>query len=262
MEANFRQSWNDFFGLLTSLLLKWEEETLFDTMVDGLYSQLHNCTTTLQYLLLTMEVLLHDDEDNEPDNDFELDEDILSVVNKLQHLDSILRYKVLPEIECRKECSMSVAEVPLPRQNQPMQQRTGRRGRPSFVLDSEQVVQLRCMGFHWEQIANIVGVSVRTLHRKRKEADINDARQFSAISDEELCSQLAEIKLEFPDVGERMALGIFRSKGMIIPRRRIREAFHLIDPINTSMRWHTRIKRRTYSVPGPMSLWHIGEFPN
>ena len=35
---------------------------------------------------------------------------------------------------------------------------------------------------------------------------------------------------------------------------------HATDPINTAMRWRGQsISRRPYSVPGPNSLWHIGE---
>ena len=32
------------------------------------------------------------------------------------------------------------------------------------------------------------------------------------------------------------------------------------DPINTALRWRGNLSnRRPYSVPGPNSLWHIGE---
>ena len=34
---------------------------------------------------------------------------------------------------------------------------------------------------------------------------------------------------------------------------------HFIDPISTTLRWQPRIRRKLYSVPGPMSLWHIGK---
>ena len=102
-------------------------------------------------------------------------------------------------------------------------------------------------------------MSVRTLHRKRQDYNIAEALQFTTISDEELHSQLSLLKMEFPDVGERMAVGILRSKGFLFQRHRVREGMHIIDPINTSLRWHACIKRRRYSVPGPMSLWHIGK---
>lgn len=242
--AGFLRDWDSFFHLLTALLRKWEVGKTSEMQLDNLYSQLDNCTSTLQYLLVVM-----DSDQN--------DEDILVLVALLKELADALRKEVLPEIEQKKETVVSLTG-PIPKQNG-LQARTGKRGRPSFVVDIEQVVQLRCLGFKWKDIANVVGVSVRTLHRKRQEANVGECVQFSMLSDEEVCSQLVTMKQEFPDMGERMALGLFRSKGIFLPRRRVREAFHLVDPINTSLRWHARIKRRVYSVPGPMSLWHIGE---
>ena len=72
-------------------------------------------------------------------------------------------------------------------------------------------------------------------------------------------THICVIKQDMPDVGERMLQGALRSKGVIVPRRRIREAVHRVDPINVALRWQPRIKRRCYSVPGPNSLWHIGK---
>lgn len=61
-----------------------------------------------------------------------------------------------------------------------------------------------------------------------------------------------------PDIGERMMQGTLRSRGTVVPRRRVREVIHRIDPINVLLRWQPRIQRKPYSVPGPNSLWHLG----
>ena len=45
-------------------------------------------------------------------------------------------------------------------------------------------------------------------------------------------------------------------------RDTLRRAIHDKDPINTSLRWNAKIVRRSFSVPGPNSLWHIGNVLN
>ena len=97
-----------------------------------------------------------------------------------------------------------------------------------------------------------------TLYRRRKELGITDSTRFWNISDSHLKSLIVSIKTSFPDCGERIVIDALRSKGYIFPRSRVRVVIHEVDPINTSLRWHPRLLRKSYSVPGPMSLWHIG----
>ncbi len=42
-------------------------------------------------------------------------------------------------------------------------------GRPAFNITKEQIEQLRDTGMNWQTIANFLGVSERTLHRRRVE---------------------------------------------------------------------------------------------
>ena len=58
-----------------------------------------------------------------------------------------------------------------------------------------------------------------------------------------------------PHVGERIIIGHVRSLGLHITRERVRQSIRRVDPVNTSLRWHLHISS---SVPGPNSLWHIG----
>ena len=69
---------------------------------------------------------------------------------------------------------------------------------------------------------------------------------------------MQDTKEEFPDIGERLLMGMLHSKRIRFSRETLREVIHDIDPINTVLRWSTKIVRRSYSVPGPNSLWHIG----
>lgn len=108
----------------------------------------------------------------------------------------------------------------------------------------------------WTNIANLYGINRRTLYRKRVELGIPD--KYSLLTDEELLLEVSTIKDEMPQAGEKLLAGILSSQGIHVPRRRIREALHEVDPINTALRWAPRIKRRTYSVAGANALWHLG----
>lgn len=67
------------------------------------------------------------------------------------------------------------------------------------------------------------------------------------------------VKEQMPDIGERMVTGSLRSNGIHVPRRRVQQSLHRVDPINIALRWMPRIQRHPYSVPGPDSLWHLGK---
>ncbi len=107
-------------------------------------------------------------------------------------------------------------------------------------------------------IAKLFGVSQSTLYRRRNEANMTDCK-YTDISDDELVLKLRHIQESLPNSGERILSGSLRSSGIIVPRWRLREAIHRMDHVSSSLRWRPRIKRRPYSVPGPMSLWHIGK---
>ena len=68
---------------------------------------------------------------------------------------------------------------------------------------------------------------------------------------------MAGIKAEFENSGERMVIGILRSRGIHVPRQRVRDIIRRIDPINTALRWRAMHPRYQYDVPGPNALWHI-----
>ena len=124
------------------------------------------------------------------------------------------------------------------------------------MIDREQLEFLIELQFSWTDIANLYGISRRTLFRKRAELGIPS--KYSVLTDEELLSQVSSIKNEMPQAGEKMLAGILNSRGIHIPRTRVRETLHVVDPIATSLRWAPRIKRRPYSVPGANALWHLG----
>ena len=78
-------------------------------------------------------------------------------------------------------------------------------GRPAFKVKKEHIEQLRDTGMNWKQIANFLGVSARTLHRKRIEYGLE--KNFSEISDADLDKQVQEVLQLTPYSGESYIRG-------------------------------------------------------
>lgn len=134
------------------------------------------------------------------------------------------------------------------------------RGRPRFAIPREQILHLASMSFTWTQIAEILGVSRNTIYRRRLEYGLRDTR-VENITDAALRSVLLHVQREFPAMGEVMVWGRLQSMGFVVRRERLRRAIRELDPLHTALRWRGHLtNRRPYSVPGPNSLWHMGEF--
>ena len=121
-------------------------------------------------------------------------------------------------------------------------------GRPRTFVDRTQLEYLRALSFTWSEISTILDVSIKTLQRRAKEWNI---LTYSAISDQELDAVVSEILLEFPKAGEVMLNGHLRSKGIHTQRAKLRGSIRGHRMISS------RIRRRSYSVPGPNYLWHV-----
>ena len=147
----------------------------------------------------------------------------------------------------------------LTRYELPTEERPGpSRGRPRFYISRGQLQYLRSLSFSWSAIADILMVSRMTLYRRRVEFGLLDEPS-SVIGEEDLLSIVRDILREHPQVGQSFILGRLRSLGYRVTRERVRQAVRLCDPLSTALRWHGNpAYRRPYSVPGPNSLWHIG----
>jgi hypothetical protein len=77
----------------------------------------------------------------------------------------------------------------------------------------------------------------------------------SSIIDDELDSLLFRLRQHYRRAGLSMFDGMLRRLGHHVPRARIRQSLLRIDPVQRVFQRIT-IRRRTYSVPGPNSLWH------
>lgn len=109
-------------------------------------------------------------------------------------------------------------------------------------------------------IAQLLNVSRSTLYRRCKEMGLGSDADDNRITYNDLLPVVIDIKKDFPDFGERLLLGIQHSRGISCSRETLRQVVHDVDPIKTALRWNAKLCRRTYSVPGPNSLWHIGKF--
>jgi hypothetical protein len=65
-----------------------------------------------------------------------------------------------------------------------IQIRTG--GRPKFIIDWEVVLAYRCIGYQWVEIAEWLGISSKTLRRRRDEDNIPEPLPFSTITEAEI----------------------------------------------------------------------------
>ncbi len=80
---------------------------------------------------------------------------------------------------------------------------------------------------------------------------------YTEVSDEDMRSLIREFRMDYPDIGESMAAGLFRSRGYRVTRARIRSALRTEDPLSSALKWPGGLtRRRIYSVAGPNSLWH------
>ena len=94
-------------------------------------------------------------------------------------------------------------------------------GRPSFIVDTEQVNVLPEYHFNWTQIANIIDIHCSTLWRKLKKCWYNFEEKCSTISPEELKREITVIKEKHRLTGEKMVIGFLKSKGLRFQRSRV-----------------------------------------
>lgn len=130
------------------------------------------------------------------------------------------------------------------------------RGRPKLLIPKEQLEGLRSFGFSWISISKMLGVSEKTLRRRREAYGIpSTLEQFMEITDDQV-DDLVKSALEVsPNSAERMVIGFLRGRGVYVQRWRIRESIWRVDPVNRELRRRTVTQRRVYSVPTPNSLW-------
>ncbi len=134
--------------------------------------------------------------------------------------------------------------------------RLGLVGRPRLLVNIEQAEFLRSTGYTWNEVAQCLQVSRSTLWRRMREMNVS-LNRYSDISDVQLDDLVSTIQQQSPNIGQVMMQGFLEQRGVHVQRYRIRESIARTDPLRRSLRWHEAVSRRTYSVKGANSLWHI-----
>ena len=141
----------------------------------------------------------------------------------------------------------------------PLEENVRRRaGRPRFFIPRQQLEGLRSLHFSWQKIALMLGVSERTVRRRRSELGmtVGQVLNYSEINDDELDVFVQHILHYSPNSGERMVIGALKGYGVKVQRERVRQSICRIDPVSRELRRRTAIRRRVYSVRTPNALWY------
>ena len=121
----------------------------------------------------------------------------------------------------------------------------------------EEVEYLRSLRFSWTKIAEIIGISRRTLYRQLDEWNLPQDIHYSDITDNDLDTLVREVKGENPTSGEVLLMPQLHIRGVRIQRSRLRASLQRTDPRVIAQRRRETVRRRVYYVDHPNSLWHI-----
>ena len=75
-------------------------------------------------------------------------------------------------------------------------------GRPNILVDEEQIAGLRSLNMSWRKIAELIGISERTLRTKRQSFREQNSVGYSQVNDEQLDSFLYDIVKNHANAGE------------------------------------------------------------
>ncbi|CAB4030763.1 PREDICTED: uncharacterized protein LOC107332848, partial [Paramuricea clavata] len=121
-------------------------------------------------------------------------------------------------------------------------------GRPKYNIDEEVLLNLR----------TIVGFTLDYMALSTRAGYCGKNWVFLDIGNDQLDDIVrAFMNVQGILVGYSMVQGHLRNMNIKIQRDRIRASIKRVDPRNSRLRWATLISRRSYSVAGPNSLWHI-----
>ena len=95
-------------------------------------------------------------------------------------------------------------------------------GRPRFEIPREQLLFLIESKFTVPQISDMIGVSVRTIHRQLSEYNLSIHSTYTDLTDGELDSIASDIHKEFPMCGNKQMSGHLMSWGIRVQQQNMR----------------------------------------
>ncbi|XP_065144018.1 uncharacterized protein [Paramisgurnus dabryanus] len=135
----------------------------------------------------------------------------------------------------------------------------GATGRPRFNISPDSLLHLINQGLPVPCIANLMGVSTRSLFRRMREFGFSVRASYSTCTNAELDHLVTEIKKDMPHAGYRLVKGSLQARGFRVQWERVRASMHRVDTVGILCRMNQLgcVVRRTYSVPGPKALVHV-----
>ncbi|XP_064641121.1 uncharacterized protein LOC135500638 [Lineus longissimus] len=139
----------------------------------------------------------------------------------------------------------------------PPRVRNGRMGPPVYDISQSQLEHLFDLDFTVPRIAAMLHVSVATVRRRLRFFNLSYKDRRTLISDAELDGRVQSICSSNRRLGYRLVRARLVVDRIFVSRQRVRDSLLRTDPTSVALRWSQTIRRRTYHVAGPNSLWHI-----
>ena len=135
----------------------------------------------------------------------------------------------------------------------------GATGRPRFDISPDSLLHLINQALPVPCIANLMGVSTRSIFRRMSEFGFSVRALYSTCSNAELDLLVTEIKKDMPHAGYRLVKGSLQARGFRVQWETVRASMHRVDTVGILSRMNQLgcVVRRTYSVPGPKALVHV-----
>ncbi|XP_064637183.1 uncharacterized protein LOC135493630 [Lineus longissimus] len=130
-------------------------------------------------------------------------------------------------------------------------------GSSSYHIPRTQLEYLFHANFPAPRIASIMQVSVATIRRRLRSYRLSYRQRQSTISDEDLDDNVRTICAGNRRIGYRLVQARLDSAEIRVTRERVRQSMLRVDPVSVALCWCQTIRRRSYHVSGPNSLWHI-----
>lgn len=132
-------------------------------------------------------------------------------------------------------------------------------GRFRLQITEEHLQSLLQLGLPATCVADIVGVSRRTLYRMMQEYNMSVGSLYSTMTDDALDMEVRAIKSRQPHAGYQTVKGCLQADGHHVQWTRIKASMHRVDTEGILSRMTSMgcVVRRKYSVQGPHFLQHI-----
>ncbi|PIK54061.1 hypothetical protein BSL78_09042 [Apostichopus japonicus] len=130
-------------------------------------------------------------------------------------------------------------------------------GRPKLDVTKEQLKMLLKEGYTSKDMARQLSCSPSFVYKKLAAFGLNVRKMYSTMTDEELDMKVSKLHADYPNSGQQMMKAYLEVDGAVVQRSRVRDSLRRVDPHSAAKRWSKTVKRRTYHVPTPNSLWHM-----